>query len=372
MDSALAIRCVAELTNRQVQGNFRQLKDRKEGIDFYSNDYLGLARNEVFLQQIQQAIEVDNTLLSGATGSRLISGNSPYFVAVEHQIAQHHQVESALLFPSGYNANVTLLSTFAKKGDTIIVDELGHRSILDGCRLSFADKRRFKHNDLADLEKKLQVGKGNVFVYVESLYSMDGDFAPLQEIWELTQRYNAHLIVDEAHTFGVFGLGLVHQANLHNKVFATVVTYGKAMGQHGACVLASQWVKDYLINFSSSFIYSTGLPDLFAQSLAIGYRFIIENEWLQQALQQNIALFRASGIATISDACSPIQVVSFGDNQLLKNFVYRLEQLGINAFAVMSPTVGKGQERIRLCIHSFNTPSEIEQLVKELQQVIKK
>ncbi len=367
MDSLLAIRCVAELSNRQEQGNLRQLKDRKEGIDFYSNDYLGLARNKAFLKQVQQAITTDNTLLSGATGSRLISGNSPCFVIVERQIAQYHQVEGALLFPSGYNANVTLLSTFAKKGDTIIVDELSHRSILDGCRLSFADKRRFKHNDLADLEKKLQLSKGNVFVYVESLYSMDGDFAPLQEIWELTQQYNAHLIVDEAHTFGVFGLGLLHRANLHNKVFATVVTYGKSMGQHGACVLANQWVKDYLINFSSSFIYSTGLPDLFAQSLAIGYRFILENKGLQEALQQNIALFRASGIATISDEGSPIQVVSFGDNQLLKDFVRRLEKLGINAFAVMSPTVAKGQERIRLCIHSFNTQSDIMQLIGELK-----
>lgn len=372
MDSPLAIRCVAELTNRQEQGNLRQLKDRKEGIDFYSNDYLGLARNAEFLQQIQQAVTVDTTLLSGATGSRLISGNSPCFVVVEHQLAQYHQVESALLFPSGYNANVTLLSTFAQKGDTIIVDELSHRSILDGCRLSFADKRRFKHNDLADLEKKLKLSKGNVFVYVESLYSMDGDFAPIQEIWELTQQYNAHLIVDEAHTFGVFGLGVVHRANLQNKVFATVVTYGKAMGQHGACVLAKQWVKNYLINFSTSFIYSTGLPDLFAQSLVIGYQFIIANAGLQEALQQNIAQFRASGIKTISDVGSPIQVIVFDDSQLLRDFTNRLQQLGINAFAVMSPTVAKGKERIRLCIHSFNTPREITQLVKELQQVSKK
>lgn len=372
MDSPLAIRSLAELTTRREQGNLRQLKQRKEGIDFYSNDYLGLARNEAFIQQIQQAVLAEGNLLSGATGSRLISGNSPCFVAVEHQLAEYHQVESALLFPSGYNANATLLSTFAKKGDTIIVDELSHRSIIDGCRLSFADKRRFKHNDLADLEKKLQIGKGNVFVYVESLYSMDGDFAPLQEIWALTQQYKAHLIVDEAHTFGVFGLGLVHRANLQNKVFATVVTYGKAMGQHGACVLAKQWVKDYLINFSSSFIYSTGLPDLFAKSLAIGYEFILENKDLQQTLQHNITLFRSGVQSTLSDASSPIQVVLFSDNQQLKTFVSQLEQQGINAFAVMSPTVAQGQERIRLCIHSFNTPSDIEQLVCALQQVNKK
>jgi len=248
------------LENRQEKGIYRRLQPRGQGVDFLSNDYLGLSKSLEFQNRISEIGKDQPHLFMGATGARLISGTTQLMMDVEKRIANWHGTEGALVFESGYMANLALFSSLPQKGDVVFVDAHIHRSVHDGCRLSFAQKKKFKHNDLLDLEVLLQKSEvqGSLFIAVESVYSMDGDFAPLQELILLAEKYHAHLIVDEAHAFGVFGWGRLHQEGLQNRVFATVATYGKGMGLQGASILASDLVIQYLINFASEF----GRPQL--------------------------------------------------------------------------------------------------------------
>jgi 8-amino-7-oxononanoate synthase len=243
-----------KLAERQLAGNYRTLKTIGLPVDFCSNDYLGFARSPLLKNKIEN--EIGDFVSNGSTGSRLLSGNSAYTEDLEKYIAILHQSEAGLIFNSGYDANLGLFSSLPQRGDTVITDELIHASIIDGARLSYANRYTFKHNDLGSLEAKLKQAKGNCFVAVESVYSMDGDTPPLNEIAALTLKYDAHLIVDEAHAVGLYGFGLV-ATDLQKQVFARVVTFGKALGCHGAIVLGSNLLRQYLINFARSFIYTT-------------------------------------------------------------------------------------------------------------------
>ena len=356
------------LFEREQKGIKRTLKVRSSGIDFYSNDYLGLAKNEILHQQILNEFIAQPSLLYGSTGARLISGNSDYLSEMEEMIANEHKVEAALLFSSGYNANLALFSALLTRHDIVLVDENIHRSVHDGIKLSNAKKLKFKHNDLDHLEKLLQRVEERCFIVVESLYSMDGDCAPLIELVELANKYNAALMVDEAHAFGVFGYGLVHQLGLQHKVFATVVTYGKAMGMSGASILANQLVIDYLINYASPFIYTTAIADFHVTGLRKSYQFIKENKSLQESLQYNISLFRNSGLTSSSNKNSPIQILKFESTNQLTKIKNQLEDAGINTFAVFRPTVVEGEECLRICLHAFNTQEEINQLIEKIKE----
>ncbi|MGF1925868.1 MAG: aminotransferase class I/II-fold pyridoxal phosphate-dependent enzyme, partial [Bacteroidia bacterium] len=241
-----------KLNERKEKNRLRSLSYSTLPVDFCSNDYLGFARSKDLHHLIAAETERLSILRNGATGSRLLSGNHLYTEEVEKFIADYHRCPAALLFNSGYDANVGLLSSIPQRGDTIITDELIHASLIDGARLSHAERYRFKHNDLADLESKLRNSKGICYVVVESIYSMDGDQAPLTEICKLCSTYEANLIVDEAHAIGVFGEngeGLIQQLSLEANVFARIVTYGKALGVHGAAILGSNVLRNYLINF---------------------------------------------------------------------------------------------------------------------------
>ncbi|MBL4674746.1 MAG: aminotransferase class I/II-fold pyridoxal phosphate-dependent enzyme, partial [Mucilaginibacter sp.] len=229
----------SRLEQRAAEGSLRTLKPENDLIDFCSNDYLGFAHSAELKVSIDKEIEIYKAL-NGSTGSRLISGNLDYTEELEKHIAGFHNAEAGLLFNSGYDANVGLFSSLPQKGDTIIHDELIHASIIDGARLSNANRYSFKHNDLESLEAKLKVAKGNSYVAIESIYSMDGDEPPLQQIITLTEQYQANLIVDEAHAIGLYPTGLVSQLGLQDKVFARVMTSGKAMGVHGAIVLGDE------------------------------------------------------------------------------------------------------------------------------------
>ncbi|RQO32542.1 8-amino-7-oxononanoate synthase [Taibaiella sp. KBW10] len=349
----------AALQARIDAGNYRALTAQQKGIDFYSNDYLGLAQNPLLQSHLLKAVQARPEVLSGSTGSRLISGNHRLVAETESYIASQHGYTSALLFPSGYTANLALCSTLMHRGDTLIVDEYIHRSVHDGCRLSYAHKLKFKHNDLTSLEMRLQKAIGNCYVFIESLYSMDGDFAPIQAIAALTRKYGAALLVDEAHAFGVLGSGLVARYNLQDSVLATVVTYGKALGTHGAALLCNDTLKQYLVNFASPFIYSTACGALQAISIEAGYRFLKDHESLSTQLQQNIALFRSQYSSTRSDQNSPIQVVYLPETRRLQALQLALQEQHLLTYAVYSPTVKAGTERIRICLHSFNTTAEI-------------
>ncbi|SIT23284.1 8-amino-7-oxononanoate synthase [Chryseobacterium ureilyticum] len=358
------------LHKREQEGTLRTLKSPTEGIDFYSNDYLGLARNREFQDILLKKINDTPQLLSGSTGSRLISGNSNLVISTEEFIAKKHKFSSALLFPSGYNANLALFSTLPSRHDTIIADEQIHRSVHDACKMSHAKKLKFRHNDLNDLEKVLQRQKGHCYIAIESLYSMEGDFAPLQEIVKLAKQYNADLLVDEAHAFGVFGNGLIEKYGLESEITATVVTYGKALGTHGAAILCNDIIKSYLINFASPFIYSTSAQDFQWMSIKTGYEFLEDHQKLSTRLKENVKAFRSQGLESPSSESSPIQAIIIPDNQKLKMLQKSLFEKGFQTYAIHSPTVKEGTERLRICLHSFNTEEEIIRLTEIIKEFI--
>lgn len=339
----------------------RSLRPPAAGIDFCSNDYLGFARDHKLHQQVAEHIYAAPALLSGSTGSRLISGNSILAEDTEAFIAVQHDYAAALLFPSGYMANLALWSALPQRGDTLILDEYIHRSVHDGCRLSPATRWKFKHNDCNDLESKLKKATGNCFVGIESLYSMDGDLAPLQDIAALCTRYGAGLLVDEAHAMGVFGLGLVHRHDLQKQVLATTITYGKAMGSHGAAVLCPEPVKQYLINRAGPLIYTTAAPDSQWLSIKTAYEHLFTATAAQQQLQDNITHWKRYNLSP-ANQLGPIQTINCPGVQEAKRMKQILYNQGINCYAVCSPTVPAGSERLRICLHNYNLPHEIDLL----------
>ena len=357
------------LDDRESKNLHRSLTLNDSKIDFSSNDYLGFSKLPAL------KTKVDSALGAGSTGSRLISGNSGEAEKTEEIIARFHHAEAALIFNCGYMANVGLFSSIANKGDTIISDAYIHASIIDGIRLSLANKFKFSHNNIADLEQKLKRASGNKFVVVESLYSMDGDEAPLQLIADLCDKYHALLLVDEAHATGVFGNngeGLVSKYQLQEKVFARVFTYGKALGLHGAAVTGSATLRNYLINFSRPFIYSTALPPHTCQQIQIAYQLLPQAN--RQPLFDLIDYFKNS-VKTLSeysfiDSPSQIQGIIIGDNTKAKNLSDYLLQKGMYAKAILSPTVPAGTERLRICLHSYNTTSQVDLLLEEIQNFL--
>jgi len=352
------------LQQRAADGLLRKLPQQQDLADFCSNDYLGFSRSPALKAKVFQAQQAHQDSPLGATGSRLLTGNSAFAENLEAEIAAAHQVEAALLFNSGYTANLALFSSLPQKGDTIIIDELIHGSVIDGCRLSFANRIKFKHNDLQSLEDKIKRAKGRCYVAIESVYSMDGDLAPLKEMTALCKNYGALLIVDEAHAFGVFGKGLVHLAGLTNDVFAVLITFGKALGAHGAAVLGSHLLRSYLVNFARPFIYSTAMPFSNLLQLQTASRFLQENASLQEDLQRKILFFQQCLFAgsAIKIRQSPIQAIILPGNEKVKRLSRELADQGIAVYPILSPTVPKGQERLRICIHTFNTDQDIEKL----------
>ena len=347
------------LAKRYEDGSNRSLSLFNESIDFYSNDYLGFSKFHTS--------HTNTKIIGGSTGSRLLSGNSKAAVECEFLLADYFQSEAALVFNSGYDANIGLFSSIPQKGDTVIYDSLIHASVRDGIRLSYADSYSFRHNDIDDLKQKLKRAKGTVFVAIESLYSMDGDVAPIESIYKICEENNALLIVDEAHAGGVLGeegKGL----SLTLNVFARLITFGKAYGSHGAVVLTSNKVKDYLINFARSFIYTTALP---VESYIRISEILTKKDELtnsQNSLRENIFYFRKIiDNELISDFLSPIQIISCPGVENAKKMAKKLQEKGFAVKPILSPTVAEGSERIRICIHSFNSKQEIELLVDLLR-----
>ncbi|WP_296623374.1 pyridoxal phosphate-dependent aminotransferase family protein [Marivirga sp.] len=357
-----------ELDKRRASSGFRILKlNNKQQIDFSSNDYLGLAQLPVIHDN---SIEfVDN----GASGSRLLNGNKLYHEKLEIFLADFFKAESSLLFNSGYMANLGLISSVPQKGDTILMDELSHICIKEGARLSRANYFNFRHNDLKDLESKLKKAVGNIFVVVESFYSMDGDNAPLEEIVKLSEKYGAGVIVDEAHSTGLHGesgYGYCCDLGLEDKIFARIYTFGKAVGAHGAVVVGSQILKEYLVNYSRQFIYTTALPYVNVKTIENALSYRRQHPQLWTKLQSNICLFRDLLDSHISslDSHHPIQGIIFSDAKSATDFSEYLNQKGFNVRPILSPTVPKGKERVRICLHAFNSKEEISNLCHHINE----
>jgi len=355
-----------KLTERLQHNNFRVLKTASGLIDFCSNDYLGFARSSKLKTLILQEIKKYPDYLNGSGGSRLLTGNTVFVEELEQQIADFHEAEAGLIFNSGYDANLGLFSCLPQRGDTIITDELIHACIIDGARLSYANRYSFKHNNLNDLETKLKNAKGICYVAVESVYSMDGDEAPLVEMAALMEKYNANLIVDEAHATGVFGRGLVQQLHLEDQVFARTVTFGKALGSHGAIVLGSKNLRGYLINFARPFIYTTAPSFHQLLTTKMAYQLLENSQQEQKKLKELILLFKKEMQKkhgkTLIESNSAIQSVLIPGNTNAKIKAEHLQKNRLDVRAILSPTVPAGMERLRICLHSYNTAEEINAL----------
>lgn len=362
-----------KLEERRLAGNYRTLKPGNALVDFCSNDYLGFAHSAVLKNKIDEEIKNNGLISNGSTGSRLLTGNSAYTEDAEHHIAALHNSEAGLIFNSGYDANLGLFSSLPQRGDTIITDELIHASIIDGCRLSYANRYAFKHNDLQSLEDKLKQAKGNRYVAIESVYSMDGDTPPIDQVLELIEKYNANLIVDEAHAVGLHGFGLIDE-QFQNRVFARVVTFGKALGCHGAIILGSNLLKDYLVNFARSFIYTTAASYHQIASVKMAYQLLQGSAGEIESLRYNVKLFKqkikSNYAYPLINSDSMIQCLVLKSNKKAKDVAGRLQNEGLDVRPILSPTVPTGSERIRICLHSFNTEDEITLLTDTINKLI--
>lgn len=368
-----------QLAQRQQQGSLRSLPKKLPQTDFASNDYLGLARSPALAENIKQAGRLYPTL-HGATGSRMITGNLALAEELEQELAIYLQTEACLVYSAGYVANQGLLSALLQRGDTVIYDELSHACIKDGCRLSLADRFSFRHNDPDHLRQKIKRAKGAVVVVVESVYSMDGDEAPLAELVQLCKEYGAALVVDEAHSTGLWGpngAGSCVAQGVASEVLARVHTFGKGLGVHAACVAGKEVLIQYLLNFSRTFIYTTALPahSLLAVREAVRYRR--QHPELVEQLFRNISLFhyllleRAESLhKKFIPSRSPIQAVVIPGNERVRSMARALQAEGFLVWPILAPTVPEGEERLRICLHSFNTEEEINRLIDALYQLL--
>lgn len=362
------------MKNLSARKKFRSLKLPTGGVDFTSNDYLGLARSTELHKMIGDAWNSLPSKRNGSTGSRLLSGNSELIEKTEKKLAEIFKSESTLLFDSGYSANLAVLSTLPQRGDTIIMDELAHASLKDGARLSLATKWNFRHNDVDDLTKKLESATGEKWIVLESIYSMDGDECVLNEICSAAAKFDARIVLDEAHSTGIFGVsgnGLANRDKLQDNIDVCVYTFGKAMGIHGACVACDNDTKDLLVNFSRPFIYTTAPADHSVVSVSAAFDYLAGNMHLQNDLRSRITYFRdtAHKITGWNQSGSQIQVVMVPGHEEVTKAALKLQDAGFDVRPILSPTVKEGQERLRICIHTYNTDKEILSLIDTMKSL---
>lgn len=420
-----------KLVRREAQNTLRHLPEANDLVDFSSNDYLGLSRNRVIFERASQLLSEKKSMQNGATGSRLLSGNHPLYSELEVILSEFHQTESALIFNSGYDANIGFFGAVPHRGDIVFYDELIHASIRDGIKMGNAKSYKFRHNDIEDLKKKCRTavhrsavadpikaesnnstaaGAGEaevgslsvaevpnaaeVYVVTESVFSMDGDSPNLKALAEFCQENNYHLIVDEAHAVGVFGKngeGLVQELELQDDIFARIVTFGKAMGCHGAAILGSTPLKNYLVNFARSLIYTTGLPPHAVATIMASYEYLRSSENTDNRTKRNIPILdlkgkielfnlELAGLKPTSPAdrlkaffipsTSAIHCCILSGNEQVRAVAEKLRENGFDVKAILSPTVPQGQERLRICLHRFNTKEEIHKILEILSLCI--
>lgn len=376
--SAAIRRTIREaLREREKAGLLRTLETARGGIDFCSNDYLGLARDRRLRGRIA-AVAAESAPPQGATGSRLISGNHPEIEALEAQLSGFYASEAALVFSSGFAANLGLLASLGGVVQTLVCDRLLHASAIDGGRLSGAKRVIFAHNDMRDLKARLGElpSAETAAVAADTVYSMDGDFAPLEEIAVLAEEKDAAVVVDEAHANGVLGpagRGGVVAAGLQDRVLARVVTFGKALGLQGGAVLCSQDLRDYLVNFARSFVFSTGVSPLWAASVRTVYDMLPDLNAEREQLLANVSHFRGR----VAESAQPwlpseswIQCLRVPGARRITQVGGVLRSRGLAALPIRAPTVPEGEERIRVCLHAHNTREEIDFLFSAVDEAL--
>jgi 8-amino-7-oxononanoate synthase len=346
-------------------------------LNFAANDYLGLSRHPALIEATRQATAQRGT---GAGASRLVTGTDSAVLALEEQLAAWKEKEAALVFSSGYAAALGTIPALIGKGDTVILDKLAHASLIDAVRLSGATVRTFPHNDLTRLEtllKKISSGKTRILIVTESIFSMDGDAAPLRELVELKDRHGAWLLIDEAHATGLYGstgAGLVAEAGLSARVEIVMGTLSKALGSVGGYIAGSRTMIDWLTNRARSFIYSTALPPgaIAASHAAINLARGPEGAALRDRLRRNIAHFH-TGLPAIwknhALSTSAIQPLICGEASAALQLAASLRDQGFLIPAIRYPTVPRHAARLRITLSAAHADKEIDVLNRALALV---
>jgi 8-amino-7-oxononanoate synthase len=365
-----------KLQSREENNSLRSLKTPSNLVDFSSNDYLGFAKSEAVFDATHQLLIDQHRKQNGATGSRLLSGNHMLYSEVETVLANFHQSEAATIFNSGYDANIGFFSAVPQRGDFILYDEFIHASIRDGIQLSKAKSFKFEHNNLAALNslllrysERISEPRQEIYVVTETVFSMDGDTPDLVKVSELCEKYNAFLIVDEAHAVGVFGkngCGVIQELQIEKAIFARIITFGKGLGCHGAAILGSSQLQQYLVNFARSFIYTTGLSPHSLATVKTVYGALLLDTKKQQKLQENIQHF-TSEVKRLQlgfiESDSAIHCCVISGTTKVKSISEKLQEKGFEVKAILSPTVKENQERLRFCLHSYNSKKEISEVL---------
>jgi 8-amino-7-oxononanoate synthase len=367
-------RILDELSDLESRAQRRNLES-PQGIDLSSNDYLGLATHPRMKQAVSESVNAAARMAS--TGSRLLSGHDEAWDLLERKFAQWVGAEAALYFTSGYAANVGLLSALLRPEDVVFSDSANHASLIDGIRLSKCRRVIFPHLDLNFLEDELRRcadGDGARVIVVESIFSMEGDRAPLAALAALATRYGAELIVDEAHATGArgpCGSGCVAEAGLSGKVLATVHTCGKALAAAGAFVCGSENLRSFLINRARTFIFSTALPPYFASQVVTGMSLAQEADEDRAHLAGMGAFLRdelrANGFEAGSSDSQIVPVI-LGPNEVAIQFAEYLRARGFGVRAIRPPTVPVGTARLRLSVTSKFSQKVLAELVAAVVQ----
>lgn len=346
-------------------------------LNLSSNNYLGLATRPELKRASGTAAEADGC---GSGSSRLIAGTSERHLALETHLARFKHAESALVFNSGYIANVGVISSLARAGDLILSDELNHASIIDGCRLSRAECKVFPHCNLSALEGLLttsvQAGhQGRILVITDTVFSMDGDLAPLTEIVDLCRQYHAILVLDEAHATGCVGpggQGLVAQSGVEYEAMIAVSTLSKALGSFGAFVTGPKLVKEYLINVSRNFIFTTALPASVIAASEAALTILEQEPELVERLQENAAFFRRGlqqlGFNTLTSQTHIVPIL-VGEAELTIEMARALLDQGIFTVAIRPPTVPLGSSRIRTSLMATHTQADLSYALEVFERV---
>jgi len=343
------------------------------GVNFCSNDYLGLAESPVLRERVSEAIRNGNRI--GGTGSRLLSGQTEEWRNLEESFAKFAGTESALFFTTGYAANLGLLSSLVGKDDVIFSDQLNHASLIDGMRLSGARKVIYPHLNLNVLEDALRQEANAPWrkvIVTESVFSMNGDIAPLVEIASLAEKYNAAVMVDEAHAtalHGPSGRGLIVACGLVDRVLAIIHTCGKALGSAGAFVCGPAVLKEHLLNHARTFIFSTALPPYFAAQVDAAVEIASGMDEARKSLLSRAADFRnalqAEGFDTAGTASQIIPVV-LGPNEATLAAAEHLQMEGFAVRGIRPPTVPEGSSRLRLSLTAKISLDELSRLMHSL------
>ena len=366
---------LAEALERLGEEGLARTLDPGEGIDFTSNDYLGLSASPGFKEKIRRNIDRDTL---SAPASRLLRGTHPRHLALEKKLAEFKGTEAALIFATGYQANLGLLTALLEPGDRILSDELNHASIIDGIRLSGAQKHIYRHLDSEGLEAELARPHpgGKTLIVTESYFSMEGDIAPLEHYASLAAKYSASLLVDDAHATGIFGQhrgsGLTEEMGIEGECDAIVSTFGKALGGFGAFVAGSRVLVDWLINRSRPFIFTTATPPLQLAMMEAGLELCAEPAPRARvhALAGRLRDSLAAGGINCSSSSGPIVPIVVGGNEAALEAARALQERGFDVRAVRPPTVAPGSSRLRISVHANHSEADIDRLAAAALEVL--